>query len=99
MTQFEQIREQFPRPTTWNGTSTMPGSYCIGGAVYRFAFPSRVSNYYFPYNGLIATALRTLNPNLLHGRAFQYAAKIVRFNDMRQFENAWRQVRLALEEA
>lgn len=77
----------------------MPGSYCVGGAVYHFTFPSHLSNYYFPQNERIATALRTLNPNLLHGRAFQYAAEIVRFNDMRQFENAWRQVRLALEEA
>ena len=96
MTTMEQIRQQFPHPQSATDAQGGPESYCIGGAVYRSAYPGPPWPPAFPTEILVVTALCTLNRGLSLSMAWAAACDITRKNDREDFAGAWESVHRAL---
>jgi hypothetical protein len=91
------IRALYPNPCAIADAPKKPdpkAMYCVGGAVTRFS--GLQDNADFPQPGLIACALRRLNPRLETDEANFRAAAITHLNDRRYFEYAWEALETAL---
>ena len=86
------IRAHFPNPIRLPETEaeddTLPdGAYCVGGALCYALLPGNDAS--FPDPGLVAEALRQLNPALLYEDAVAFAHRIIEVNDRGDFAQAW----------
>ena len=101
---MEDIREKYPNPVKCSSDAGV-GNYCVGGALIKMAcdvgygleiapLPSRIG---FPFSGILAHALRVVNPALSIVESYEAADKITWANDAEDFESAWGYLRVALE--
>ena len=68
--------------------------YCVGGVVRAYAMGEDLPD--FPEQGLIASALMVLNPDLEELEASHFALEIIAHNDAGALERSWETVATAL---
>lgn len=107
----KMIRHQYPTPAKFDDTGGGSGDYCVGGALFLYclennqmirAFIQSQIDWHecllnFPLLEELTVLLRELNPDLTAVMAESYADGIMSFNDIGQFEHAYKRLEEALE--
>jgi hypothetical protein len=81
----EKIMQKYPKPVRFTMLHANQDEYCIGGAICLYFN----RNTPFPMSFQLATQLRNLNREIPQEIAELRAERIIKYNDLGKFEDAW----------
>lgn len=100
---IDQIKAEYPNPVALDDIKMLDSAeanakYCVGGAFCQYYAKREILLMYsFPTIHVLGTGFCIVNPKLSTTIAEKYAKVLIRANDRKDFERAWKVLEEVLE--